>query len=56
MNLIFFNPYIDYNDIDDPFKIGINDFNPIVFHPQHLTEYRVFIKENTYTIDNSYLF
>lgn len=51
-----FNPYIDFENIDDPFKIGNNELHRILFDPVHITEAKINIKENTYDIDDSYMF
>lgn len=50
-----FNPYIDFENIDDPFKIGNNELHRVQLDPSHITEARINIKENTYNIDNSYM-
>lgn len=54
--IVFFNPYIDYQNIDDPFRIEMNELHRVNLTPEYITEYKIFIKENTYSIDNNYLY
>lgn len=51
-----FSTYIDYINIDDPLKIGIDDHFRVLIEFDRITDTRLFIKENTYSIDNSYMY
>lgn len=56
MSFIIFNQYIDLSNIDDPFKIEIDNRYQIMLNPEWITDTKIFIKENTYSIDNSYMY
>lgn len=56
IDFVFFNSYIDIANIDDPLKLGVNERHRVVLSPDRLTDYRMFVKENTYKIDNSYFY
>lgn len=56
LQFVVFNPYIDFNNIDDPLLIGVDEKDRAMFSPDFITEYRLFIKENTYNIDNSFFY
>ena len=56
LNLVIANEYFDPYNKEDPIQTVINDQYYVIFSPDKLTRYSVFVQKNTYEIDTGNLF